>query len=691
VLATTDLIHEAFERLSGFPGFVDRSDQKQLALLLADCIEGCKSGAFEAPTGLGKSLASLIPAIASAISTGKRIVIATYTNVLAEQYWRKDLPLALSLFEGHEKPRAQFLIGRQRYACIAAMAEQPVASTKEFRQAAKLGIESELRDNTRKFGRELTALWQQISAPPVCPSRLCPHYHDCYYYSARRGAERASIVITNHSVVLQDALLKKASEGELSMLGEYDFVILDEAHDFQQAALNSLEFELSENKLGLLANIVQRMQISLQVLALESGQPQLWHNLCDSFRQCLLAQQQRLKAQSGTFGQGILKATPSAVCEHPQVKARTVANLLPTAQAMADDIADMTFQFLKGIEALLSDWKTCGAITAAQKEDANDTLHNYSLFLKEFAVGCHMLFAGSTGEDYSVGVTYVSSSEQRATVLRHDVIGLQEPLRDLIWDAVPSACLSATLAIDGDFDFFRRMTGARPDFEEILPSPFDFSVQASLYIPKAGTIPDPALARKSGSEDAYYDALASEVSRIIETVGGRTLALFHSRREMEGVHQRLTVDDDYPVYMQRGSGAGWVGERFKKEVNASLFGVRSFWTGFDAPGETLSCVILARVPFEVPIDPPQIARLAWLQTQGLEPFSAYSLPQAKMMMRQGAGRLIRTSEDIGVIAILDPRVKTKNYGEQILENLPTGMRVYDDIEEAAMHLRPLVV
>jgi len=180
----------------------------------------------------------------------------------------------------------------------------------------------------------------------------------------------------------------------------------------------------------------------------------------------------------------------------------------------------------------------------------------------------------------------------------------------------------------------------------------------------------------------YFGAVAAELSKIIEAVGGRTLALFHSRREMEAVHERIALSPDLPIYMQRGGSAGWVGERFKKETNASLFALRSFWTGFDAPGETLSCVALVRVPFEVPIDPPQVARMAWLQTQGLDPFATYSLPNAKMLIRQGAGRLIRRSSDRGVIALLDPRVRTKNYGEQILENMPQGMRVYGDIEEA---------
>jgi len=267
-------------------------------------------------------------------------------------------------------------------------------------------------------------------------------------------------------------------------------------------------------------------------------------------------------------------------------------------------------------------------------------------------------------------------------MLRQDVIGLAEPLTRLIWDRTPYACISATLALDGNFDFFRRTTGAKPQFEEILPSPFDYASNAAIYLPPPDTIPDPSLARQQGQEEIYWRRVASELSKIIRTVGGRTLALFHSRKEMEEVLSFIDLPSELPVYAQTKFGTAAVGERFIENTHASLFALRSFWTGFDAPGETLSCVVLVRVPFEVPIDPPQIARLAYLQTQGLNAFGEHTLPLAKMLMRQGAGRLIRRAEDKGIIALLDPRIQTKRYGEEILANLPEGMRTFRDIADA---------
>jgi ATP-dependent DNA helicase DinG len=184
-------------------------------------------------------------------------------------------------------------------------------------------------------------------------------------------------------------------------------------------------------------------------------------------------------------------------------------------------------------------------------------------------------------------------------------------------------------------------------------------------------------------EQIYYHAIAQELSEIIETLGGRTLALFHSRKEMEGVRQHMKVSDDLPILMQGRGGIATVGEQFKKNTFSSLFALRSFWTGFDAPGETCSCVALVRIPFEVPVEPPVVARMAYLSQQGLDPFKHHSLPNAKMIMRQGAGRLIRSNNDKGVIALLDPRLRTKRYGEEILANFPQEIRVFDDFVDAA--------
>lgn len=671
------LIESAFERLKERPGFVERVDQRQLALLISDLIEEGSTGAFEAPTGLGKSLAALIPAIAHALASGKRTVIATYTNVLAEQYWRHDLPLALTLFDNTATLRRRLLMGRQRYVCLAEMDEHAPDFTDYLKDNAELGIESEFRKIIRKPYRELGQLWQKVVTPPVCPGRNCPAYDDCFYYSARREAEKAEIVITNHSVVITDALLASADEDKSGLLGKFDFLIVDEAHDFYSAAINGLEFELNSTKLSAMQGVVRRLETLLLPLAQSADEGSEWQGACAHFQQEIERCQKAILSFSLAFQRpGIIDASPPELMEHPQVVA-TKTDRAPAAQSIANVIAETCARFTGETEQRINRWKSEQADRARTFVESSRT---YLSYVRDFGIGCHAIFVPD-----GISVSYAGRNFNDV-IFRRDVIGVAEPLRELVWNRTPYACLSATLALDGNFDFFSRSTGAEPSFMEILPSPFDYPIHAAIYLPKHGAIHDPGSARKMGIEEDYFRTLAHEIGHIIRVMNGRTLVLFHSRKEMEGVYRHIASEPERPILMQLKTGTADVGQRFVGDVSASLFALRSFWTGFDAPGETLSCVVLVRIPFEVPVDPPQIARLAYLQTLGLDAFREHTLPLAKMLMRQGAGRLLRRAEDKGIIAILDSRLTSKNYGEEILENLPPGMRVFRDFEDAAGYL-----
>ncbi len=677
-----DRIHAAFDRLAAREGFVERPDQRQLALLIADCLDESAPGLFEAPTGLGKSLAALIPAIAFALESGKRTVLATYTNVLAEQYWNQDLPLALSLFD--QRPRCQYLVGRQQYACVAALQEKLPGAVRRMLQDAERGTEPEFRALCGLPPREARNLWPEVTTPPVCPARLCPRFNDCFYYSARRAAEKAELVLTNHAMVLQDAILRRASEGALGLLGEVDAILLDEAHDFPQAAYGALDFELSSHSLSVIAGLSGRLEQALAPEADRQGDTLEWVHAAETMRLKLAEQSEALGKIHSLTRSLILAAEPKEVWESPAVQAM----LNPGAAEACASVASATAQAVGGythqVRRILREWGGKDDEEGSAEDEVEapagtsaDTAHNYLMFLGEFAHGCRTLL-----EPQGVAVAYAEPNLEGAA-LKAQAVDLVEPLRELIWDQTPAIGLSATLALDGEFAHFKRVTGAEPRFEEILPSPFDFSTQAALYLPKSGAIPDPSLARKEGNEDAYFSAIARELSSIMRLIGGRTLALFHSRREMEAVYALMEPIAELPLFIQSRSGAASVGERFKSEVRSSLFALRSFWTGFDAPGETLSCVTIVRVPFEVPVDPPQIARNAYLASRGQDGFRDHSLPNAKMLLRQGVGRLIRRNEDRGLIAILDPRLRTKRYGEEILANLPPGMRTFDDAGDAA--------
>jgi len=668
---SNELIELAFARLRDRPGFLERPAQVQLGLVLGDLIEGKVSGAIEAPTGLGKSLASLIPAIAHAMTSRKRIVIATYTNILAEQYWRKDLPLALSLFDNPESVSTAYLMGRQRYACLMAMDEVMPGDVERFRAEAPLGIESDFHRLIKRPARELKALWQAASVPPACAAKACPLFLDCYYYGARRNAQDSNLIITNHSVVIQDALQAATAEDGKGFLGKLDYILFDEAHDLHSAAVNSLEFELSRPRLTMLQSLSVRIERALVDSARANQMGREWQEVCEEFRAGIEDAIRALAAYSVAGHEaGILAASPPSIEQHPEVARRTATQGKPAANEVSELCREACDGYLAKIHSLLEVWD-------GVPRSASETVRNSTNLIREFSLSAATLMVPR-----GVGVSF-SDSRGQDTLLRQDVVGVDGPMRELFWDRIPSACLSATLTVDGDFEFFSRTIGLAPEFTEVLPSPFDFAHQAALYLPRAGAIPDPSLARKSGTEEDYFWALARELEQIITTMGGRTLALFHSRKEMDAVYARMPKNPELPIYIQQKSGNQNVGERFKRQTESSLFALRSFWTGFDAPGETCSCVALVRVPFEVPVDPPAIVRMAHLQEQGLNPFASFTLPMAKMMVRQGAGRLIRSDDDKGIIALLDPRLRAKRYGEEIIDNLPREMRVFDDFIEAA--------
>ncbi len=657
-------IERAFSRLNQREGFVPRENQLQLALILGDMIEERKSAVVEAPTGLGKSLAALIPAIAHAVE-GRRTVISTYTNVLAEQYWHKDLPLAMSLFDLNEEEahriNTAFIIGRQRYVCLLALEEVMDDHGAAFRSVAETGTENEFR----KVAMGSARLWPSVGVPVACAGKACPLFKDCYFFEARRRAQTANVIITNHSVVLQDALNATGGDGD-GFLGKLDYIVIDEAHDLYAAALNAMEFELSPKMIGSLQSLSSRLEREIQYSGVPNSET-VWRAACEDFRRDMESAKKELLAYGLVNNRpGILAVSPSNVSDNPHVK--NLESPRSGVEKVTDMVVDACRIFTNRARHFLGDGEV--------PRQVQETARNYLQVIEEAGIGADEIL---TPGGVSVSHQGRSGSDP---MLRMDTVGVADPLHELLWDRIPTACLSATLALDGRFEFFRRSVGCEPDYEEVLPSPFDYGRDAALYLPPEGSIPDPSMSRKQGTEEVYFDALARELSAIVEAMQGRTLALFHSRREMEAVYERLRVPDHLPIYLQPKTGVGAMGDRFRQEPESTLLALRSFWTGFDAPGETLSCVVIVRVPFEVPVEPPAVVRMAHLAAQGFDPFQAHTLPMAKMMVRQGVGRLIRRDGDKGIVALLDPRLRTKRYGEEILANLPDEMRQFDDIWEA---------
>ncbi|MCX7992947.1 MAG: hypothetical protein N2651_04675 [Fimbriimonadales bacterium] len=264
---------------------------------------------------------------------------------------------------------------------------------------------------------------------------------------------------------------------------------------------------------------------------------------------------------------------------------------------------------------------------------------------------------------------------------------LADWLREHLWKRQPALLMSATLTVDGRFDFFEQQLGLETPNQLSLPPVFDYAHQCALYVPPVGAVPLPPQSAEAHGASLYYQRLAEEITALIQLTQGRALVLFASFHEMQQVRQRIPPLSGIRILMQGESALADLSKQFREDVHSVLFGVRSFWTGFDAPGETLMNLILTRIPFEVPTTPLQRARQAWFEVQGVNSFTAWSLPMAKQQMRQGFGRLIRRSTDRGIVALLDPRLRVKSYGPEILNNLPPGIPIFDSLEALQLWLR----
>lgn len=686
--ALLELVEKALSNLAQLPGFTPRASQEQVARLIAEFLFNNQTALLEAPTGLGKSLAALIPAIALAITENRRVAIATYTNILCDQVWRKDLPLAMSLFDEKMPNPPALLLGRQRYICVSQLKEAFPQIASKISARMTEGLEPDAIEAFKAAGQRpqrWSSLWQTLSVPPVCEAKACPDYEQCFYYQARNRAMKANLIITNHALLLQDAIAKSGQDLEENddefaeikpadgILGRLDAVVLDEAHDFLNAAFNAFEFELDEGTPRRILAVAGRIIKQANRLGPEPAQP---------FNTAFQRMQDALKevpiADAVNSGDGVIEVEPTSLKEHPQVGPL----LLGGNAALAEQVVGLISRAIANFLAEIS--TSVDLLSPADAKTLKPQINNALTFLKDFIAGTALLLKPNEGVSYR-GKRFNPAGPSQG-YLRTDVHRVDHLLQEIFWQRNAVVALSATLALDGNFEFFQTQTGAIADFDEILPSPFDFGTQAALYVPPPGRVPDYGAARAGNQLGNYYSVLASEVSEIITLMSGRTLVLLPSRKDMDEVFARLTVPSHLPVLKQNSGSVALIGQKFKNDPATSLLALRSFWTGFDAPGETLSCVVVTRIPFESPADTPAIVRSASLVSRGIDPFGGWSLPQAKMLIRQGVGRLIRNTSDRGVIAILDPRVRTKRYGEEILQNLPPDMREFDDVANAIGHV-----
>ncbi len=638
------------------PEYEHRPGQIQMAEAVLRAFEQKHHLIVEAGTGTGKTLAYLVPAIAAACGSGARVVISTGTKNLQEQLIDKDIPF---LHDVLPKPfRAAVMKGRNNYAClhrIKGAESMPVLAGLEeidqFDEVAHWVRETETGDRA-----ELSTLpenlpfWRHIDArSDTCLGQKCPDFDPCFLTRMRQRAMDADIVVVNHHLFFADLALRNGAYG--AVLPDYAAVILDEAHQIEDVASEYFGAQVSTYQIDDLLRDVGYLKLDDSEVERELGRI--------SARVSRFSDAFWISFREGRGLEGRFSLTPRGTS--PIV--REVSDTDESQAEMPADRPQDAGAPYNALDNALNRLETTLDVLKDPPADAESIVRR----TRQLRFDLNFIVKG---EDKKF--VYWIERRGRGVFLRASPIDVSGLLQDKLFEKVPTVILtSATLSSAGNFNFIRERLGLDQPEEMIAESIFDFENQAVLYLPPQ--MPDPR-------SPQWGAAAAVEVIKIVNATEGRAFVLSTSNAGMNEMFERVASQIDYPCFVQGSASKGALLKTFRTTPNAVLFATSSFWQGVDVRGEQLSCVIIDKLPFAVPSDPIVAARQRHIEEQGGSSFYEYSVPQAIISLKQGLGRLIRSTTDRGVLAVLDPRLRTKMYGQTFLQSLPP-CRITSKIDE----------
>ena len=628
------------------PGYEPRTGQREMATAIAELLSTstdpeestgqASSLAIEAETGLGKTLAYLIPAVLS----GKKVIVSTNTRNLQDQILEREIPFIRQYIDPGLK--AICVKGRQNYLCLYRWHQQCTGDQGELFTGSAAEKISGWIDQTRFGDRaELdwlssrSPLWQKICCQShFCLGSDCPEGHHCFLNRLRREAAACKLLVVNHHLLFSDLAVRRGGYGEV--LPRYEVVIFDEAHHVEKVATRFFGRSFSRYQVKDLAADLERSSGE----GLEPGQ-----------RRDLLRKTNRLSGRMEQF-----------VSLFPEKQGRfPLDGMLQTASPLMEK-RDL---LLSAFDALAETLDSFGS--------GREPWVQYGVRCRELQAELEFICTVSFDDLPEEEVRYVHWFERREKnlLLSATPIDVSMELQASLF-SMAGACVftSATLTAGGDFNYFFGRLGLAEDTPALsFPSPFNYADRTLLYIPE-DTFPEPV-----GRD--YLQKLHAQILQLIEAAGGRALVLFTSFKAMDMAFRALEEVIAFPVFRQGDAPRHELLRRFSREVDSVLFAVASFWEGVDIPGESLSLVIIDKLPFEVPSDPVIMARMNRITAGGGNPFFDFQVPRAILTLRQGVGRLMRKSEDRGVIALLDVRLFTKGYGRRFRSSLPPSPIVRD--------------
>ncbi len=630
------------------PDYEYRPGQIEMAGAVLRAFEEQQHLVVEAGTGTGKTLAYLVPAIAAATARGQRVVISTGTKNLQEQLMEKDIPFLQRVLP--KKFTAAYMKGRNNYACLSRIKkaeDMPVLEglddvdyfeeVRHWARQSQAGDRAELTELP-----EYLSFWRHIDArSETCTGQKCADYDACFITRMRQRASDADIIIVNHHLFFADLALRGGEYGQV--IPDYAAVIFDEAHAIEDIAAEYFGAQLSNFAIEDLVRDLQQIPVTdvdtNRELTRSAG------------RVMRFADQFWMGFREGRGEEGRSPIVPGTF-------ARKRADGEVEATALGESYLSLDGA-LERMETTLD----------ALKDKAPET-ENILRRIRELQFNLEFIVAGDDRR-----YVYWLERRGRGVFLRASPIDVSTLLQDKLFERVETVVLtSATLASAGSFSFVRERLGLLATTDELVaPSGYDYEQQAVLYLPPR--MPEPRAPQ-------FADEAAKEVVKLLQITRGRAFVLSTSLSGMRALYERIAPAVDFPCFVQGSASKAGLLEKFRTTPNAVLFATSSFWQGVDVRGEQLSCVIIDKLPFAVPSDPVVAARQRFIEEQGGSSFYEYSVPQAIISLKQGLGRLIRSATDRGVLAVLDPRLRTQGYGRLFLKSLPP-CRVTSDIGEVA--------
>lgn len=670
--------------------YEDRRSQRDMAAHIADGYNDGGVQMLEAGTGVGKSFAYLVPALAWARANGERTVVSTNTINLQEQLVGKDLPLLRqALTTDDYTPTFALLKGWRNYLCLARM-HQAVTAQRTLLEQDKLDelisiaewaghtADGTLSDLPVSPSAEV---WDEVSAEPdLCTRLKCPEFDRCFLFRARRRAAEADVVVVNHHLLAADLSVRQAQDNwqDAAVLPPYQRLILDEAHHLEDVAANHLGIQVTSRAVR---RLLARFERNGRGLA-----PTLSYEL--QSRSDLLS-----RASLDLLHQRLLPAIGDARRASEALFLRLHQRLedLPGGQQRLDDRfagdpiwgEGLGFDLDSALGAFRSLRDTVETI-ADRLSQAEETERRGQLLqelrgvmrrLESVSDGLNRTLRPASGGSPTVRWMERTSRGQHVS-LSAVPLDLAPVLRELLFDRLRTVVLtSATLAAAGEFTFLESRLGLSGEsspvtVREIFASPFDYPSQCLFGVPN--DLPEPR-----EDEPAHGAAVVQVVTDLAYASDGGMFVLFTSHVALRRAAQELRIGlgDRWPILVQGEAPRDVLLRRFRQLENAILLGTDSFWEGVDVPGRALRTLILNKLPFKVPSEPITAARLERLAEEGLDGFMSYLLPHAALKLKQGFGRLIRSRQDTGVVILLDSRVVTKRYGPLLLSGLPRAERV----------------